>query len=101
MTKSELIDRLAAQFPATRREGRRDAVQMILDARRELRERVERIEIAGSAVRAENIVPTENRTQSEVFLFPATRLQVTEKKHVPHFKAGKEATRARRFKGSA
>ena len=85
MTKSELIDRLAAQFPQLVAKDAELAVKMILDAMAESLAKGERIEIRGFGSFGLNYRPPRtgrNPKSGEKVLVP--------EKHVPHFKAGKE-----------
>src|SRR5688572_32961739 len=85
MTKSELIDRLAAQFPQLVAKDAELAVKMILDAMAESLAKGERIEIRGFGSFGLNYRPPRtgrNPKSGEKVLVP--------QKHVPHFKAGKE-----------
>ena len=85
MTKSELIDRLAAQFPQLVAKDAELAVKMILDAMSEALVRGDRIEIRGFGSFALNYRPPRvgrNPKSGDKVSVPA--------KWVPHFKAGKE-----------
>ena len=85
MTKSELIDRLAAQFPQLVAKDAELAVKMILDAMAESLAKGERIEIRGFGSFGLNYRPPRvgrNPKSGEKVQVPA--------KYVPHFKAGKE-----------
>ena len=85
MTRSELVERLAAQFPHF---GARDcdlAVKLILDALTQTLTRGDRIEIRGFGSFALNYRPPRagrNPKSGEAVQVPG--------KHVPHFKPGKE-----------
>ena len=85
MTKSELIDRLAAQFPQLVAKDAELAVKMILDAMGESLAKGERIEIRGFGSFGLNYRPPRTGRNPK----SGERVQVPEK-HVPHFKAGKE-----------
>ena len=85
MTKSELIDRLAAQFPQLVAKDAELAVKMILDAMAESLAKGERIEIRGFGSFGLNYRPPRTGRNPK----SGERVQVPEK-HVPHFKAGKE-----------
>lgn len=85
MTKSELIDRLAARFPQLIAKDTDLAVNVLLDAMTNALARGERIEIRGFGSFALNYRPPRlgrNPKSGEKVEVPA--------KHVPHFKAGKE-----------
>src|SRR5258706_13790087 len=85
MTKSELIDRLAAQFPQLVAKDAELAVKMILDAMADALAAGDRIEIRGFGSFGLNYRPPRtgrNPKSGERVLVP--------EKHVPHFKAGKE-----------
>ena len=79
MTKSELIDRLAAQFPQLVAKDAELAVKMILDAKGE------RIEIRGFGSFGLNHRPPRTGRNPK----SGEKVHVPEKR-VPHFKAGKE-----------
>ena len=64
MTKSELIDRLAAQFPQLVAKDAELAVKMILDAMAESLAKGERIEIRGFGSFGLNYRPPRDRAQS-------------------------------------
>jgi len=85
MTKSELIDRLAAQFPQLVAKDAELAVKMILDAMAESLAKGERIEIRGFGSFGLNYRPPRTGRNPK----SGERVQVPEKR-VPHFKAGKE-----------
>ena len=85
MTKSELIDRLAAQFPQLVAKDAELAVKMILDAMAESLAKGERIEIRGFGSFGLNYRPPRTGRNPK----SGEKVQVPEK-HVPHFKAGKE-----------
>jgi len=85
MTKSELIDRLAAQFPQLVAKDAELAVKMILDAMAESLAKGERIEIRGFGSFGLNYRPPRTGRNPK----SGERVQVPEK-HFPHFKAGKE-----------
>src|SRR4029078_7877496 len=85
MTKSELIDRLAAQFPQLVAKDAELAVKMILDAMAESLAKGQRIEIRGFAGFGLNYRPPRTGRNPK----SGEKVQVPEK-HVPHFKAGKE-----------
>ena len=96
MTKSELIDRLAAQFPQLVAKDAELAVKMILDAMAESLAKGERIEIRGFGSFGLNYRPPRtgrNPKSGEKVLVP--------QKHVPHFKAGKELRERVDFKKTA
>jgi integration host factor subunit beta len=85
MTKSELIDRLAARFPQLVAKDAEFAVKMILDAMAGALITGDRIEIRGFGSFALNYRPPRtgrNPKSGEKVLVP--------EKYVPHFKAGKE-----------
>ncbi len=84
MTKSELIDRLAAQFPQLAKDTE-FAVKTILDAMAEALARGERIEIRGFGSFGLNYRPPRLGRNPKT----GEQVQVPEK-HIPHFKAGKE-----------
>ena len=95
MTKSELIDRLAAQFPQLVTKDAELAVKMILDAMAEALAAGDRIEIRGFGSFGLNYRPPRtgrNPKSGERVLVP--------EKHVPHFKAGKELRERVDFKAS-
>ena len=85
MTKSELIDRLAAQFPQLVAKDAELAVKMILDAMAESLAKGERIEIRGFGSFGLNYRPPRTGRNPK----SGEKVQVPEK-YVPHFKAGKE-----------
>ena len=85
MTKSELIDRLAARFPQLVAKDADFAVKMILDAMAAALSRGDRIEIRGFGSFALNYRPPRIGRNPKA----GEKVQVPEK-HVPHFKAGKE-----------
>ena len=85
MTKSELIDRLAAQFPQLVAKDAELAVKMILDAMAESLAKGERIEIRGFGSFGLNFRPPRTGRNPK----SGEKVQVPQK-HVPHFKAGKE-----------
>ena len=85
MTKSELIDRLAARFPQLVAKDAELAVKMILDAMAESLAKGERIEIRGFGSFGLNYRPPRTGRNPK----SGEKVQVPEK-HVPHFKAGKE-----------
>lgn len=85
MTKSELIERLAARFPQLVAKDADYAVKMILDAMTDCLVRGDRIEIRGFGSFALNYRPPRvgrNPKSGEKVSVP--------EKYVPHFKAGKE-----------
>ena len=85
MTKSELIDRLAAQFPQLVAKDAELAVKMILDAMAESLAKGERIEIRGFgsfSLSQRSARVGRNPKSGEQVMVPG--------KQVPHFKAGKE-----------
>ena len=85
MTKSELIDRLAARFPQLVAKDADFAVKMILDAMSGALATGDRIEIRGFGSFALNYRPPRtgrNPKSGDKVLVP--------EKWVPHFKAGKE-----------
>lgn len=85
MTKSELIERLTAQFPQLVAKDAELAVKMMLDAMAENLAAGNRIEIRGFGSFALNYRPPRvgrNPKSGDKVLVP--------EKHVPHFKAGKE-----------
>ena len=85
MTKSELIERLAARFPQLAAKDAEFAVKMVLDAMSAALVRGDRIEIRGFGSFALNYRPPRtgrNPKSGEKVQVPA--------KYVPHFKAGKE-----------
>src|SRR5215831_3967843 len=96
MTKSELIDRLAAQFPQLVAKDAELAVKMILDAMAESLAKGERIEIRGFGSFGLNYRPPRTGRNPK----SGDKVQVPEK-HVPHLKAGKELRERADFKGSA
>ena len=85
MTKSELIDRLAAQFPQLVAKDAELAVKMILDAMAESLAKGERIEIRGFGSFGLNHRPPRTGRNPK----SGEKVHVPEKR-VPHFKAGKE-----------
>ena len=85
MTKSELIDRLAAQFPQLVAKDAELAVKMILDAMAESLAKGERIEIRGFGSFGLNYRPPRTGRNPK----SGEKVQVPQK-YVPHFKAGKE-----------
>ena len=96
MTKSELIDRLAAQFPQLVAKDAELAVKMILDAMADALAAGDRIEIRGFGSFGLNYRPPRtgrNPKSGEHVLVP--------EKHVPHFKAGKELRERVDFKAAA
>ena len=95
MTKSELIDRLAAQFPQLVAKDAELAVKMILDAMAESLAKGERIEIRGFGSFGLNYRPPRTGRNPK----SGEKVQVPEK-HVPHFKAGKELRERVDFNGS-
>jgi integration host factor subunit beta len=85
MTKSELIERLAARFPQLVAKDADYAVKMILDAMTDCLVRGDRIEIRGFGSFGLNYRPPRvgrNPKSGEKVSVPD--------KYVPHFKAGKE-----------
>ena len=95
MTKSELIDRLAAQFPQLVAKDAELAVKMILDAMAESLAKGERIEIRGFGSFGLNYRPPRTGRNPK----SGEKVQVPQK-HVPHFKAGKELRERVDFKKS-
>src|SRR5688572_2182159 len=96
MTKSELIDRRAAQFAQLVAKDAELAVKIILDAMAESLAKGERIEIRGFGSFGLNYRPPRTRRNpksGEKVLVP--------QKHVPHFKAGKELRERVDFKKTA
>src|SRR5260221_4999482 len=85
MTKSELIDRLAAQFPQLVAKDAELAVKMILDAMGESLAKGERIEIRGFGSFGLNYRPPRTGRNPK----SGERVQVPEQ-HVPPFKSGNE-----------
>ncbi|MDD5175675.1 MAG: integration host factor subunit beta [Sterolibacterium sp.] len=85
MTKSELIDRLAALFPQLVAKDADFAVKMILDAMTGALSRGDRIEIRGFGSFALNYRPARTGRNPK----SGEKVLVAEK-YVPHFKAGKE-----------
>ncbi|MDR2244872.1 MAG: integration host factor subunit beta [Burkholderiales bacterium] len=84
MTKSELISRLAVQFPQLAKDTE-FAVKTILDAMVEALVRGERVEIRGFGSFGLNYRP------SRLGRNPKTGEQVqVPEKYIPHFKAGKD-----------
>ena len=96
MTKSELIDRLAAQFPQLVAKDAELAVKMILDAMAESLAKGERIEIRGFGSFGLNYRPPRTGRNPK----SGEKVQVPQK-HVPHFKAGKELRERVDFKKSS
>src|SRR5438876_342389 len=86
MTKSDLIDRLAAQFPQLVAKDAELAVKMILDAMAESLAKGERIEIRGFGSFGLNYRPPRTGCKPK----SGERVQVPEKR-VPHFAAGAAA----------
>jgi integration host factor subunit beta len=85
MTKSELIERLAARYPQLVAKDTEVAVKMILDAMAKGLTQGQRIEIRGFGSFRLNYRPP------RVGRSPKTREQVkVPAEYVPHFKAGKE-----------
>ena len=85
MTKSELIDRLAAQFPQLVAKDAELAVKMILDAMGESLAKGERIEIRGFGSFSLHFRPPRQGRN------PKTGEAVAlSGKYVPHFKPGKD-----------
>ena len=85
MTKSELIDRLAAQFPQLVAKDAELAVKMILEAMAESLAKGERIEIRGFGSFSLHFRPPRQGRN------PKTGEAVAlSGKHVPHFKPGKD-----------
>lgn len=85
MTKSELIDQLAARFPQLVAKDADMSVKVILDAMSDALAKGDRIEIRGFGSFALNFRPSRlgrNPKSGEKVQVPA--------KYVPHFKAGKE-----------
>jgi len=85
MTKSELIDRLAARFPQLAARDAESAAKIILDAMTDCLTRGDRIEIRGFGSFGLNYRPPRqgrNPKTGDKVKVPA--------KYVPHFKAGKE-----------
>ena len=95
MTKSELIARLAAQFPQLVAKDAEFAVKTILDAMTEALAKGERIEIRGFGSFALNYRPPRVGRNPK----SGEQVQVPEK-YVPHFKAGKELRERVDFKKS-
>jgi len=85
MTKSELINRLAARFPQLVAKDADYAVKMILDTMTTSLAGGDRIEIRGFGSFALNYRPPRVGRNPK----SGDRVQVPEKR-VPHFKAGKE-----------
>ncbi len=85
MTKSELIDRLAAQFPQLVAKDAELAVKLILDAMGDALANGQRIEIRGFGSFGLNYRPPRTGRNPK----SGERVHVPEK-FVPHFKAGKE-----------
>jgi integration host factor subunit beta len=84
VTKSELVSRLAAQFPQLAKDAE-FAVKTILDAMVEALVRGERVEIRGFGSFGLNYRPPRLGRN------PKTGEQVhVPEKYIPHFKAGKE-----------
>jgi integration host factor subunit beta len=85
MTKSELIERLAARFPQLGAKDADFAVKVLLDALADAMVRGQRIEIRGFGSFSLSYRPP------RVGRNPKTGEQVqVPEKYVPHFKAGKE-----------
>ena len=85
MTKSELIERLAARFPQLTATDVRTTVTLMLAALTETLSRGDRIEIRGFGSFGLKYRPPRagrNPKSGEIVSVPG--------KHVPHFKAGKE-----------
>jgi integration host factor subunit beta len=96
MTKSELIDRLATQFPQLVAKDAELAVKLILDAMGEALAHGQRIEIRGFGSFGLNYRPPRTgRTPKS-----GERVHVPEK-YVPHFKAGKELRERVDFKSAS
>ena len=95
MTKSELIDRLAAQFPQLAAKDAELAVKMILDAMAESLAKGERIEIRGFGSFGLNHRPPRTGRNPK----SGEKVRVPEKR-VPHFKAGKELRERVDFRGA-
>ena len=95
MTKSELIDRLAAQFPQLVAKDAELAVKMILDAMADALAAGDRIEIRGFGSFGLNYRPPRTGRNPK----SGERVVVPEK-HVPHFKAGKELRERVDFKAA-
>ena len=96
MTKSELIERLAAKFPQLVAKDAELAVKMILDAMGEALSNGDRIEIRGFGSFGLNHRPPRtgrNPKSGETVMVPG--------KNVPHFKAGKELRERVDFKSEA
>ena len=85
MTKSELIERLAALFPQLVAKDADFAVKMILDAMTDALSRGDRIEIRSFGSFALNYRPSRTGRNPK----SGEKVLVAEK-YVPHFKAGKE-----------
>lgn len=85
MTKSELIDRLAAQFPQLVAKDTELAVKMILDAMATSLAKGARIEIRGFGSFGLNHRPPRIGRNPK----SGEKVMIAEK-FVPHFKAGKE-----------
>ena len=85
MTKSELIDRLAARFSQLAAKDAESAVKIILDAMTGCLTRGDRIEIRGFGSFDLNYRPPRIGRNPK----SGDKVQVPEK-YVPHFKAGKE-----------
>ena len=85
MTKSELIERLAALFPQLVAKDADFAVKMILDAMTDALSRGDRIEIRSFGSFALNYRPPRTGRNPK----SGEKVLVAEK-YVPHFKAGKE-----------
>lgn len=85
MTKSELIDKLAGQFPQLVLKDAESAVKVILNAMTDTLSRNDRIEIRGFGSFALNYRPPRTGRNPK----SGEKVEVPEK-HVPHFKAGKE-----------
>ena len=85
MTKSDLIDRLAARYPHLTAQDAQFAVNVILAALSESLTRKDRIEIRGFGSFAVNY------RRARLGRNPMSGESVAvSSKHVPHFKAGKE-----------
>ena len=85
MTKSELIDRLAAQFPQLVAKDAELAVKMILDAMAESLAKGERIEIRGFG----SFVSKQRRARTGRNPRTGAAIPVVQKR-LPFFKVGKE-----------
>ena len=85
MTRSELIERLAAKFPQLELRDARYAVSLLIEAMTESLSKGDRIEVRDFGSFALNYRPPRLGRN------PKTGETVSvEGKHVPHFKAGKE-----------